>query len=58
MKHILARVNRLQTNGKVEGFFRNYKTEFIEETFSSINTLIEHYNPRRVHISLSYKTPI
>ena len=58
IKHILARVNRPQTNGKVERFFRTYKTEFIEETFSSINDFINHYNQKRLHMSLNYKTPM
>ena len=57
IKHVLARVNRPQTNGKVERFFRTYKTEFIEETFSSINDFIKHYNEERLHMSLMYKTP-
>ena len=58
IKHCLARVNRPQTNGKVERFFRTYKEEFIQETFSEIRDYIEHYNKRRLHMSLSYKTPI
>ena len=57
IKHSLARVNRPQTNGKVERFFRTYKEEFIQETFSSIKDFIEHYNTMRLHMSLSYKTP-
>jgi len=58
IKHCLARVNRPQTNGKVERFFRTYKEEFIQETFSGIKDYIEHYNTKRLHMSLSYKTPI
>ena len=57
IKHCLARVNRPQTNGKVERFFRTYKEEFITETFSSINDFIKHYNEERLHMSLHYKTP-
>lgn len=57
IKHCLARVNRPQTNGKVERFFRSYKEEFIEETFSGIMDYIEHYNNERPHMSLGYKTP-
>ena len=57
IKHCLARVNRPQTNGKVERFFRTYKEEFITETFSSLNDFIRHYNEVRLHMSLHYKTP-
>jgi len=57
IKHVLARVSRPQTNSKVERFFRTYKTEFIEETFSSINNFINHYNEERLHMSQWYKTP-
>lgn len=57
IKHSLAPVNRPQTNGKVERFFRTYKEEFITETFSNIKDFIEHYNTQRPHMSLSYKTP-
>jgi len=57
IKHYLARVNRPQTNGKVERFFLTYKTEFIEDTFSSINDFINNYNEERLHMSLMYKTP-
>lgn len=57
IKHVLARVNRPQTNGKVERFFETYKTEFIQETFSSINDYISYYNNERIHMSLSNKTP-
>lgn len=57
IKHILARVNRPQTNGKVERFFLTYKTEYIEETFSSIKDYFQHYNEKRLHMSLRYKTP-
>lgn len=57
IKHYLARVNRPQTNGKVERFFLTYKTEFITGTFSSIGDYIKHYNEKRIHMSLNYKTP-
>jgi putative transposase len=57
IKHSLARVNRPQTNGKVERFFRTYKEEFITGTFSSLNDFIKHYNEVRLHMSLHYKTP-
>ena len=57
IKHCLARVNRPQTNGKVERFFRTYKEEYATGTFSSLNGFIKHYNEKRLHMSLHYKTP-
>jgi putative transposase len=57
IKHSLAPVNRPQTNGKVERFFRTYKEEFITETFNNIKDFIKHYNTERPHMSLHYKTP-
>jgi len=57
IKHYLARVNRPQTNGKVERFFLTYKTEYATGTFSCIKDFIEHYNGQRLHMSLGYKTP-
>ena len=57
IKHYLARVNRPQTNGKVERFFLTYKTEYTTGTFKNINEYIKHYNEARPHMSLNYKTP-
>jgi putative transposase len=57
IKHYLARINRPQTNGKVERFFLTYKTEYITATFDNINQFIIHYNEVRLHMSLHYKTP-
>lgn len=57
IKHVLARVNRPQTNGKVERFFGTYKREFITETFTNVKDFINYYNNERIHMSLSYKTP-
>lgn len=57
IKHSLARVNRPQTNGKVERFFRTYKEEYITNTFSSLEEFFNHYNEVRLHMSLNYKTP-
>lgn len=57
IKHYVARVNRPQTNGKVERFFLTYKTEYATGTFSGINDFIKHYNEARLHMSLNYKTP-
>lgn len=57
IKHSLARINRPQTNGKVERFFRTYKEEYATGTFSSLGDYIKHYNEVRLHMSLHYKTP-
>lgn len=57
IKHYVARVNRPQTNGKVERFFLTYKTEYATGTFSCIKDFIKHYNESRLHMSLGYKTP-
>lgn len=57
IKHYLARVNRPQTNGKVERFFRSYKEEYATGTFNNITDYIKHYNNDRPHMSLNYKTP-
>jgi len=57
IKHCLARINRPQTNGKVERFFLSYKTEFITETFTNIKDYMRHYNEQRPHMSLNYRTP-
>ena len=58
VKHYLARINRPQTNGKVERWFGTYKTEYLKGNFSSIKDFIEHYNNKRLHMSLKYKTPL
>ena len=57
IKHYLARVNRPQTNGKIERFFLTYKTEYATGTFNNIKDYITHYNTKRLHMSLNYKTP-
>ncbi|MFH1590734.1 MAG: integrase core domain-containing protein [archaeon] len=57
IKHYLARVNRPQTNGKVERFFLTYKTEYATGSFNNITDFIRHYNTDRPHMSLNYKTP-
>ncbi len=57
IKHYLARVNRPQTNGKVERFFLSYKTEYATGNFSCLKEYINHYNNDRPHMSLNYKTP-
>lgn len=57
IKHYVARVNRPQTNGKVERFFLTYKTEYATGSFKGISDYIKHYNEARPHMSLNYKTP-
>ena len=57
IKHYLARVNRPQTNGKVERFFLTYKTEYATGSFENIDDFIRYYNEVRMHMSLNYKTP-
>jgi len=57
IKHCLARVNRPQTNGKVERFFRTYKEEYATGSFSSFGDFVKHYNEVRLHMSLHYKSP-
>src|SRR3989338_9861366 len=46
-----------ETNGKIERFFLTYKTEYITGTFNNIKDYITHYNTKRLHMSLNYKTP-
>lgn len=57
IKHYLARVNRPQTNGKVERFFLTYKTEYATGCFSNVKDFMRHYNKKRIHMSLGNKTP-
>lgn len=57
IKHCLARVNRPQTNGKIERFFLTYKTEFLTGSFNCLGDYIKHYNEQRPHMSLNYRTP-
>jgi len=57
IKHYVARVNRPQTNGKVERFFLTYKTEYATGSFANLSDFIRHYNEARPHMSLGYKTP-
>lgn len=57
IKHYVARINRPQTNGKIERFFRTYKEEYSTGSFKSLKDYIKHYNTQRPHMSLDYKTP-
>ncbi|HLD42682.1 MAG TPA: integrase core domain-containing protein, partial [Candidatus Nanoarchaeia archaeon] len=51
------RVNRPQTNGKVERFFLSYKTEYATGSFANLADYIRHHNEARPHMSLKFKTP-
>lgn len=57
IKHYVARVNRPQTNGKVERFFLSYKIEYATGSFHDISDYIKHYNTARPHMSLNHQTP-
>ena len=57
IKHYVARVNRPQTNGKVERFFLSYKQEFATKSFTNVKDYVRHYNEERPHMSLNMKTP-
>jgi len=57
IRHYVAKVNRLQTNGKVERFFLTYKTEYATGSFSCLKDFIKHYIEEMPHMSLNYKTP-
>ena len=57
IKHYVARVNRPQTNGKVERWFLSYKTDYATGSFSCLKDYIKHYNEDRPHMSLDNKTP-
>jgi putative transposase len=57
IKHYLARINRPQTNGKVERWFETYKQEYATGSFNNLKDYITHYNDERLHMSLGYRTP-
>ena len=57
IKHYLARINRPQTNGKIERFFLTYKQEYLTGCFRNIQDYVRHYNEERPHMSLNYRTP-
>lgn len=57
IRHYVAKINRPQTNGKVERFFLSYKIEYATGTFKDITDYIRHYNEARPHMSLGYKAP-
>lgn len=58
IKHYLARINRPQTNGKVERWFETYKQEYATGSFSCLKDYVTHYNEQRLHMSLGYRTPL
>ena len=66
IKHRYTRPYRLQTNGKVERFWRTLNEDLLEETtFESLEELKEelmqyllYYNTERPHQGLGGKTPL
>lgn len=58
IKHYLARIQRPQTNGKIERWFETYKREYGTGSFSNLKDYITHYNNERLHMSLGYRTPL
>ena len=52
IKHVLARVNHPQTNGKIERFFQTYKKH--RKRYKSVNEFLEWYNNKRPHMSLRF----
>lgn len=57
IKHYIARIQRPQTNGKVERWFETYKHEYATGSFTSLKDYIRYYNSERLHMSLGYRTP-
>ena len=53
IKHILARVNHPQTNGKIERWFGELKRKM--RHFSSVDELVHWYNEVKPHMSLDWE---
>ncbi len=53
VKHILARVNHPQTNGKIERWFGEVKRKI--KHFSSLDELVHWYNEIKPHMSLDWE---
>lgn len=58
IKHYLARINRPQTNGKIERWWGTYKEEYIKGSFTNLRDFVRWYNEERIHMSLGYRTPL
>ena len=50
IKHIVGRVNHLQTNGKIERFYGTLEAKI---RFDTIDEFVEWYNHKRPHMSLN-----
>ena len=55
VKHIYASVKKPTTCGKMERWWRTHNDE--RWGFDSLKKFVNHYNNKRVHMSLEYKTP-
>jgi len=55
VEHILGRVKKPTTTGKIERFWWTYMQE--AGGFNSLQQYIHHYNHQRQHQSLNYQTP-
>jgi len=51
VKHIVARINHLQTNRKIERFFCLMKQKL--HLFNSVEEFVDWYNSKRPHMSLN-----
>jgi putative transposase len=55
VEHILGRVKKPTTTGKMERFWWTYMQE--APSFASLKEYLSHYNNQRQHQSLNYQTP-
>ena len=55
VEHILAGVKRPQTNGKIERWFRSFKTE--SPQYGGLSEYLFHYNFCRPHGGIKYRKP-
>ncbi len=55
VKHIYASIKKPTTCGKLERWWRTHNDERWE--FDSLREFVDHYNRKRIHMSLGYRTP-